>query len=156
MGEVAPTTEQRQALRLKRFLMASSTYVLGFGFLAMCVELDLLEPSQLLIIGASFLVANLVFFAALASGANLRMRDPSMTTLQICAGVTQVFLILVLGEKLHFLAGPFYSVLFVFGMLRLRGRALLGVLAYMLATYALAVALRIQSSMASSTCASRR
>ncbi len=128
---------------MRRFLMAASTYVLGFAILAMCAGLGLLDRAHLLWIGGSFVVVNLVFFTLLRSGWNLQLQDPSMTAQQICAGAAQVFVILILADRLHFLAGPFYSVLFVFGMLQLRARTLVWVEIFVLTTYFLAMALRI-------------
>ena len=53
-----------------------------------------------------------------------------------------VAVIQVLGRDVQFVAAPFYSVLFVFGMLKLSARELAGVAAYVLASYAVAMLLR--------------
>jgi diguanylate cyclase (GGDEF)-like protein len=129
---------------LKRLLIASTTYVLGFLFLALCSVLRLLAPDRLIVIGLVFLVSNVAWFAAFRSGWNLRFKDPSLTQAQVCVAAGLVALILVLGERVHFLAVPFYSAIFVFAMLRLRPRELVVVEIFVLATYCVAIAIRMQ------------
>ena len=138
-----PTPDHKQALRLKRFLMAASTYGLGITILAMCTWLGLLPERGLAVVAAAFVAVNGVLFAVFRSGLNLRFADPSLTSLQICIAATMVCLSLLVGDQIHFLAGPFYSVLFVFAMLRLRPRDLVWVEAYVLLTYGVTVGLRI-------------
>jgi diguanylate cyclase len=134
--------DRKQALRLRRFLMASSTYTLGITILAMCTWLGLLHTRGLAVLAAAFLSVNVVLFGVFRSGWNLRFADPSLTALQICIAATLVCLILLVGDQLHFLAGTFYSVLFVFAMLKLSVRELVAVEAFMLATYCATVAVR--------------
>lgn len=142
MTEPPQSESAKQALRLRRFLIATSTYALGLLIMALCSALGLIAFDQVLLIGLVFLVYKIALFAIFRSGMNLRFADPSLTQLQILAGVTMVALILVVGARFHFLAVPFYSSIFVFAMLRLTPRALVGVEIYVLATYALAVAIR--------------
>ena len=108
----------------------------------LCSALELLPRAELAVIGAAFLCVNVAFFIVFRSGLNLRFRDPSLTQLQVCVAASLVFLILVLGERIHFVAAPFYSSLFVFAMLRLRPRELIVTEVYVLGTYCAAVAIR--------------
>lgn len=142
MTEPRQSQSARQALRLKRFLIASLTYALGLLIMALCSTLGLISVDQVLFFGLVFLVVNAALFAMFRSGLNLRFTDPSLTQLQVLVGVTMVALILVVGARIHFLAVPFYSVLFVFAMLQLKPRALVGVEVYVLVTYSGAVAIR--------------
>jgi diguanylate cyclase len=138
------TPPQLQGLRLRRFAMASSTYLLGLVILSLCTLLGLFPLPSLLTVGLAFAVVNAGFLAAFASGWNTRFKDPSLTAPQVCVAVTMVSMILVLGRDVHFVAAPFYSVLFVFGMLQLRPRALAGVALYVLACHTAALVLRHQ------------
>jgi diguanylate cyclase (GGDEF)-like protein len=133
----------KQALRLRRFLLASTTYALGILILALCSVVGLLEWAQLMQIGLGFLAVNVFFFVVFRCGWNLRFVDPSLTQPQICVAACLVGLILVLGEHVHFLAVPFYSSIFVFAMLQLQTRQLVIVEAFVLATYGLAIAARL-------------
>jgi diguanylate cyclase (GGDEF)-like protein len=140
----ARTPQQQQELRLRRFGMASSTYLLGLVILSLCTLLGLFPAASLLAVGLCFAVVNAGLLLGFVSGWNQRFRDPSLTALQVCVAVTMVALILVVGRDVHFVAAPFYSVLFVFGMLQLRARDLAGVAGWVLVCHSAAVLLRHQ------------
>jgi diguanylate cyclase (GGDEF)-like protein len=122
--------------------MASSTYVLGLVILGSCSLLGLFPGRALAAVGALFLVINLGLLGAFLLRWNTRFADPSLTSVQVHLAVTMVAVILVLGREVQFVAAPFYSVLFVFGMLGLRPRQLAAVAAYVLVTYCAAIAIR--------------
>jgi len=124
--------------------MASTTYALGLGILAVCWHLGLFPGAALAQIAALFLLVNLVLLAMFVSGLNTRFQDASLTALQVCVGVSMVAVILVLGREVQFVAAPFYSVLFVFGMLKLNGRDLLAVAIYVVTSYSVSMLLRYQ------------
>ena len=140
----ARTPAQRQHLRLRRFGMASSTYLLGLVILGLCTLLGLFPTLALLTVGVLFLVINAGLLLAFAIGWNERLADPSLTGLQVYLGATMVPVILVMGPDVHFVAAPFYAVLFVFGMLQMRPRDLARVAAYVLVSYGAALLLRHQ------------
>ncbi len=133
-----------RSLRLRRFGMAMMTYVLGFALLSVCALLGLLPVGALLRVGGWFVAVNVALALAFASGWNERWADPSLTLLQMGLAVTGVAVILVVGRDTPFVAAPFYSVLFVFGMLQLRPRQIAGMTLYLLLSYAVALALRLQ------------
>lgn len=134
---------QQQRLRLLRFAAASATYGIGLLILSLCAALGMLEWLRLLLIAGGFLVINLVFLGLFLSGANLGFEDPSLTLPQVVAACSMVPLILVSSPHLDLVAVPFYSVIFVFAMLRLDRGDLARVGSYILASYAGAVALRL-------------
>ncbi len=136
------TPQQQQQLRLRRFGMASSTYLLGTVILSLCTLLGLFPAQSLMLVGMAFAVVNVGFLVAFSTGWNERFEDPSLTAMQVCVGVSQVGLILAVGRDVHFVAAPFYSVLFVFGMLRLRARDLAGVAVYVVVCHSVALVLR--------------
>ncbi len=135
---------KHQTLRLRRFGMASSTYALGLLILALCTFLGLFPSDALKTVALSFALINLGLLLAFLSGWNERFTDPSLTGLQTALGVTMVPLILVLGPEVQFVAAPFYSVIFIFGMLRLQPRDLILLAIYVLASYSAATLLRHQ------------
>lgn len=135
---------KQRSLRLRRFGMASSTYALGLVILAMCTALGLFPAPALNSLAVGFALINLALLVAFLSGWNEGFADPSLTGLQTVLGVTVVAFILVLGPQVHFVAAPFYSVIFIFGMLRLQPRALTLLALYLLASYGTAIFLRHQ------------
>ena len=137
------TPAQRQALRLRR-LMAASTYALGLVMLTLCWQLGLFPGAALAQVAGLFLLINVGLLAAFTTGWNERFDDPSLTAPQVCLGGIMVAIIQVLGRDVQFIAAPFYSVLFVFGMLQLNARDLARVTAYLLVSYCAAMLLRYQ------------
>ncbi|MDE2368705.1 MAG: GGDEF domain-containing protein [Burkholderiales bacterium] len=136
------TPAQQQNLRLRRFGMAAATYGLGFSILGLCWLLGLFPGAALARIAALFLLINGTLLVTFLRGWNERFADPSLTVQQVCLAVTMVAVILILGRNIQFLATPFYSVLFVFGMLRLSAREIAGVAVYVLASYCVAMGVR--------------
>jgi diguanylate cyclase (GGDEF)-like protein len=115
----SPQRDARQALRLRRYLMAASTSLLAAALLFICYWLGLLALETAL--GGAALIGFFIalFFALFRSGLNLRFRDPSLTAEMILAAV------LVLAYLMYH-AGParaalslFYPVALLFGVLRL-------------------------------------
>ena len=142
MDESSSAETAKQALRIRRFAGAAATYALGLAILVLCSAFGMVDGWRIALVGLSFATANLVFWALFRSGLNRRCADPSLTQAQLGVAATQVLLILVLGERLQFVAVPFYSSLFVFAMLRLRPREMVAFELYVLASYALAIGLR--------------
>lgn len=126
-----------------RFGAASATYGIGLLILGICAALGKLEWSRWLAIAAGFLVINLGFLLVFVSRVNLRFNDPSLTLAQVLTASSAVPPILLAGPQLDPVAVPFYSVLFVFAMLRLDRGGLIKVGVYILLTYAATVALRL-------------
>ncbi|MGH8691719.1 MAG: hypothetical protein ACREUS_11910, partial [Burkholderiales bacterium] len=131
MGEVLSRgfsifpAEERQALRLGRFLMAAGTSLLVclalllFAFLGLLPWRAAIEGTA----GIGTLIA--VFFVLFRTGLNLRFSDPSLTTEQVGAAI------LFLAYITHH-AGPareaftlFYPVAMLFGVLRLTASRLM-------------------------------
>lgn len=138
------TPEQQQRLRMLRFGAASATYGLGLLILGVYAALGRLAWPRLLVIAAGFLLINVVFLFLFLGRINLRFKDPSLTLAQVLTAGSSVALILLSSPRLDPIAVPFYSVLFFFAMLRLSSRDLIKVGAYVIVTYAAAVALRLR------------
>ena len=117
--------EERQSLRLGRFLMAVGTSLLICLVLALFAFLGLL-PWRAAVEGTAGIVTLVaLFFFAFRSGLNLRFSDPSLTTEQV--GCAIVFLAYIMYH-----AGParaplmlFYLVAMLFGVLRLNAKRLM-------------------------------
>ena len=72
----ARTPAERRTLRLRRFGMASSTYVLGLVILALCWQLDLLPGKVLVQVAMPFLLLNGAMLMAFVLRWNERFADP--------------------------------------------------------------------------------
>ena len=118
-------TDERQSLRLGRFLMAAGTSLLICLALGLFAFLGLL-PWRAAVEGTAGIVTLvLLFFVVFRTGFNRRFADPSLTTEQVGAAI--VFLAYIMYH-----AGParsalmlFYLVAMLFGVMRLNAKRLL-------------------------------
>jgi len=117
--------DERQSLRIGRFLMAAGTSLLACLALVLCAFLGLL-PWRVAAEGTAGVVTLMLgFYALFRSGLNLRFADPSLTTEQVAAAI--LFL-----AYISYHAGParealtlFYPVAMLFGVLRLNAARLM-------------------------------
>jgi diguanylate cyclase (GGDEF)-like protein len=117
--------DERQSLRIGRFLMAAGTSLLACLALVLCAFLGLL-PWRVAVEGTAGVVTLMLgFYALFRSGLNLRFSDPSLTTEQVAAAI--LFL-----AYISYHAGParealtlFYPVAMLFGVLRLNAARLM-------------------------------
>jgi diguanylate cyclase (GGDEF)-like protein len=117
--------DERQSLRLGRFLMAAGTLLLVSLALLLFAFLDLLPWRAALEGSAGIFTLIAVFFVLFRSGLNLRFADPSLTTEQVGAAI--LFLAYIMYH-----AGPareaftlFYLMAMLFGVLRLSAARLM-------------------------------
>ncbi len=134
-----PSLDAKQALRLRRFGVASLTYVLATALVAVAWTFGALPASAALEAAAAFLAINLGLYALIRSGFNLRFEDPSLTRIQILAGISVLMYIVYhmdAGREIALLAIFF---VFLFGIFRLDSREFTVVTLYTLAAYALVI-----------------
>ncbi|HEX9185164.1 MAG TPA: GGDEF domain-containing protein [Burkholderiales bacterium] len=133
----SPQREARQALRLKRFLMAASTSLLAAAALFICQWLGLLPLKTA--VGGSALIGFFVvlFYAVFRSGLNLRFRDPSLTAEMILAAVLVLAYLMVHAGPARSALSLFYPVALLFGALRLGTAPLLALAAVAFAAHAM-------------------
>lgn len=114
-----PARDERQSLRVGRFLMAAGTSLLVALALWICAFLGLL-PWRAAIDGSIGIVALVVLFYALfRSGLNLRFGDPSLTTEQVGATILLLAYLMYHAGPARAVLTPFYLVAMLFGVLRL-------------------------------------
>jgi GGDEF domain-containing protein len=116
--------DAKQTLRIKRFLMAGSSYVLWVGLTFYCYQLGLVEVSASGF-GIAVLctaICNLVFYGLLRSGLNRYWPDPSLTLPQMVVATFWVMLLMALAPKVRGILLLLYVVVFLFGVFRLRRR----------------------------------
>jgi diguanylate cyclase (GGDEF)-like protein len=120
-----PPRDERQSLRVARFLMAAGTSLLVCVALAVCAFLGLL-PWRAAIDGTIGIVGLvLLFFALFRSGLNARFGDPSLTTEQVGAAILLLAYIMYHAGPARAVLTPFYLVAMLFGVLRLNATRML-------------------------------
>jgi diguanylate cyclase (GGDEF)-like protein len=117
--------DDRQSLRLGRFLMAAGTSLLVSLALLLFAFLDLL-PWRAAIQGtAGILTLVLGFFVLFRTGLNLRFSDPSLTTEQVGAAILFLAYIMYHSQPAREAFALFYLVAMLFGVLRLTAARLM-------------------------------
>jgi diguanylate cyclase (GGDEF)-like protein len=128
-------TDRRQALRVRRFLMAAGTSLLVCAVLFAAYLLGQLALG-VAIAGTAIIVALiLLFYALLRSGLNLRFADPSLTAEQAAAAILVLAYLMYHLGPLRDALNAFYMMALMFGVLRLSTKRLLGLAVLALAAH---------------------
>ena len=80
----------KQGVRLKRYLMALGAYAVCIGLLAIACGLGVIPLRPAILASIGIVVSNAVVFALLRSGLNQRFADPSLTWMQVVAGIAVI------------------------------------------------------------------
>lgn len=123
--QLLPERDERQALRMRRHLMASGTSLLVVLTLFACALIGLL-PMRAAVEGAiGIATLVLVFHVLFRTGLNLRFSDPSLTTEQVGAAILFLAYVMVHAGPARPTLVVFYLVAMLFGVLRLNGKRLM-------------------------------
>lgn len=130
-----PERDERQTLRVARFLMAAGTSLLVCVALLICSFLGLLPWRAATDGSVGILALVLLFYVLFRSGINQRFADPSLTTEQVGAAILLLAYVMYHAGPARAVLTPFYLVAMLFGVLRLNARrmivlALLALLAH--------------------------
>jgi diguanylate cyclase (GGDEF)-like protein len=130
-----PPRDERQSLRVARFLMAAGTSLLVCLALAVCAFLGLFPWRAAIDGSVGILALVMLFFVLFRSGFNQRFADPSLTTEQVGAAILLLAYVMYHAGPARAVLTPFYLVAMLFGVLRLNARrmmvlALLALLAH--------------------------
>lgn len=137
---LVPTTDPNQALRLRRFLLAALVYVIAIALMGLYVVLGFMTLSGWQITSAAIAVFNLVIYGVLRSGRNERLRDPSLTGLQMFGTCLLMGLTMFQVDTARGALLLIYLVLLMFGVLRLRQWQFMALGLFALVCYAAAIA----------------
>src|SRR5678815_96816 len=136
-----PSRDERQSLRVARFLMAAGTLILVCLSLAVCAFLGLLPWRAAIEGSAGILVLFVLFSVLFRTGLNQRFSDPSLTTEQVGAAILLLAYIMYHAGPARAVLTPFYLVAMLFGVMRLGVQRM--VMLAMLALLAHAVMLQL-------------
>ncbi|WP_374512076.1 GGDEF domain-containing protein [Niveibacterium sp.] len=93
--------ERAQRLRLRRCLLSCLFYAASASLLAVACGMGLFPRNALYLVLVSFFCTPALFVAVIATGANLRCRDPSLTEAQIAAAMLNCTLVLTFAGPLR-------------------------------------------------------
>ena len=137
-----PSGDERQALRLRRYLMAAGTSLMVIVLLFAAYLFGGLERTGLERGAALILFWLAFFYIVIRSGLNLKLSDPSLTMLQLISSILSMAYIMFFADRGRGGLLVVYMIAFLFGVFRLRIRQLLLLAAIAIVAYgAMVVAL---------------
>ncbi len=140
LGERLFSTQYgQQALRMRRFVLASVTYAMVIPLLFVARAFGLIQLAPVLVLSAAMLAVTLALFATFHYGLNTKFRDPSLTWLQILAAM-----VILMGAVYSFDEGRAFVLLMIlvallFGAFRFDTREFVRATLIILAGYALVI-----------------
>ena len=120
-----PEGDERQALRLRRYVMAASTSLMVIGLLYVAYLLGGLARAGFVQGTALILFWVALFYAVLRTGLNLKFRDASLTMPQLSSSIVTMAFIMYYADRGRAALLIVFLVSFLFGVFRLRTRQLL-------------------------------
>jgi len=132
-------TAEKQAVRLRRFTLAASSYGIGLVLLWAGREMGFVQGGPALALAAMIVAVNLALYAAFRSGFNLRFADPSLTRAQILIATTVLMTALYSADVERGITLGLCFLIFLFGVFRLGTRELILLAMYASAAYALVI-----------------
>ena len=142
--DVLPLDNPTQRVRLRRFFVGCAAHVMNLAFVVLCWAMGFLSDAIVALYAALAVAFNLIVFAVLRSGWNLRFRDPSLTFLQISVPAMLGLYVMYfsgLARGAFLLLG---LAMFSFGMFRFRTRGFMMLAALILTVFALLIGLLAQ------------
>ena len=130
-----PKADAKQAIRIRRYLLASTfslLYLCALGALHLAGRLDkrVLYEATLLVLALIML-----FFLSFRSGLNLKSKDPSLTAWQMMSAIMTMLYVVYRAEASREIFASFLFIALMFGMLRLPRRRLVVLAATSLAAF---------------------
>src|SRR4029453_17267321 len=90
-GSLPPAaSDAKQALRIRRFLMASASYVAGVALMGLAYAFGFVALPPALAIAGVALAVNAGLYLLFRARLNLRFKDPSLTWLQVVLATSTV------------------------------------------------------------------
>lgn len=144
MFSIFPKDDPNQALRLKRFFMALGSYIM---WLAICIlfysqgQMTRGTVNTLVASSVGIIICNGLIYALIRSGFNKKLKDPSLTLLQMIMATFWVMVIAFYADAMRSLVLLTYLVVFIFGLFRLNVWQFLFLSAFAIVNYSLVILL---------------
>jgi diguanylate cyclase len=138
---IIPKDDRDQALRIRRFFMASAMYIFC-PFLAYVAYLSNIMEWQAI---QGYIIAvpiiNIVLYIVFRTGLNLKMPDPSLTAVQICIAMFMVMYGMYFANVARGSLLLVYVIILLFGIFRLNTRSFLYLSLFAFLTYGIDIVL---------------
>lgn len=121
---IAPTHDPKQALRIRRFFMAGAAYIACLALVYISYYAGFMEwtaVSGLLVVVP---VINIFLYLFFHTSLNLKMADPSLTAIQICAAIVLVMYVIYFTYESVGVLLLVYVIILMFGIYKLNTKIL--------------------------------
>ncbi|PKN52403.1 MAG: hypothetical protein CVU55_07700 [Deltaproteobacteria bacterium HGW-Deltaproteobacteria-13] len=139
---IFPKDDPKQTLRIKRWLMAFGSYLMWMAITVVLYSQGQMHRLTLDLLVVSFLgiiICNLLIYAIIRSGLNIRFKDPSLTLLQMTIATFWVMEIVYYADAIRSVVLLVYLVVFVYGLFKLNVRQFLFLSAFAVVNYSLLI-----------------
>ena len=121
MWHIIPQEDHNQALRIKRFLIAWASYLMWMLLVWYCYIQGMFRMvlQEIFSIFIMVLAMNLGLYAMFRTGLNRRLKDPSMTLIQMSLATAWIMIIAYHLNEARGIMLMLYLVVFIFGAFRL-------------------------------------
>jgi signal transduction histidine kinase/DNA-binding response OmpR family regulator len=130
-----PKGDERQALRIRRYLLAAGTSMMVIVLLVLAHLLGGLEREGLVYGTALILFWVVLFYIVLRTGLNLKFRDASVTMPQLASSIVTMAFVMYYADRGRAALLIVFLMSFLFGVFRLRTRQLLFLAVTAIASY---------------------
>ena len=134
-----PESDPKQALRMRRFLLAAATYAICAPLLLVAVAFKLVALAPALVTIAVMLAINVTFYLVFRTGFNVRFRDPSLTWPQLFVANLVVLYAAYSFDTGRAVVMMMCMIILMFGVFRFTTREFIVITLQVLAGYALVI-----------------
>jgi diguanylate cyclase (GGDEF)-like protein len=138
---ILPKDDPKQAMRIRRFFLAVAAYALcaSLAYISYLTGfMDWEAIAGLLIIIPIINISLYIFFR---TGLNLKMADPSLTSIQMSAGILVTMYGMYFAQEARGVLLLIYVIILIFGIFRLNTRSFIYLSLFTLLTYGIDIAL---------------
>lgn len=132
---IIPKDDPKQALRIRRFLMATIAYVFNTSLAYASYLAGITEWEAIFWLLIIIPVISITFYIIFRTGLNLRMTDPSLTLVQMCTASLIIMYVMYFANESRGVFLLMYVVMLLFGIFRLNTRQFLFISVFILLTY---------------------
>lgn len=138
---IVPKDDPKQAVRIRRFFIALLIYILNMPLSYLGYSAGLVQLNVLVWGWGLTAVLNVFLYIIFRTGLNKQMKDPSLTSAQICVASLVVMYAMFFVHEAKGILFAVYVLILLFGTFRLDTRQFLKVSAFILVTYAIDICL---------------
>lgn len=147
MLSLLPKNDSAQALRIRRFLIAASSYLMWMAVIFYCYYHGFLRLSGAGISAAFaiFIFINMLFYIIFRTGLNKRSSDPSLTMHQMIAAALGVMITIYFTDVIRGIMLLAYIVTILFGVFRLKIRQYISFSLFSMTSYSIVILLLMKN-----------